>query len=128
MFHGGQLKAMPPKLRSDDGKHVVIRPLAYCRESDIARYAEARRFPIIPCRLCGSQPSSERRAIKQMLHAWSRQHPGRIESIFRSMQNVAPSQLADRDLFDFEGLSGDARANHDWLGIGARKLARLATR
>ena len=128
MFHGGQLKAMPPKLRSDDGKHVVIRPLAYCRESDIARYAEARRFPIIPCQLCGSQPSSERRAIKQMLRAWSRQHPGRIESIFRSMQNVAPSQLADRDLFDFEGLSGAAPGHHDWLGIGAQKLARGATR
>src|SRR5210317_2352482 len=100
MFHGGSLKAMPPKLRSDDGRHVVIRPLAYCSERDIARYASARRFPIIPCNLCGSQENLQRKKIKRMLADWSRENPGRIESIFAAIGNVAPSQLADRDLFD----------------------------
>lgn len=104
MFHGGRLKAMPPKLRSDDGQHVVIRPLAYCSEKDIAKYARARNFPIIPCNLCGSQENLQRGLIKQMLQGWEREHPGRIDSIFRSIQNVSPSQLGDRDLFDFAGL------------------------
>ncbi len=104
LFHGGKLKAMPPKLKSDDGAHILIRPLAYCREKDIARYAQARDFPIIPCKLCGSQDNLQRQAIKHMLQAWDKQHPGRIETIFRAMQNVAPSQLADRALFDFEKL------------------------
>ncbi len=104
LFHGGKLKAMPPKLKSDDGAHILIRPLAYCREKDITRYAQARAFPIIPCKLCGSQENLQRQAIKQMLQAWDRQHPGRIETIFRAMQNVAPSQLADGKLFDFRGL------------------------
>jgi tRNA 2-thiocytidine biosynthesis protein TtcA len=105
MFFGGKLKAMPPKLLSDDGEHVVIRPLAYCRESDIARYAQAREFPIIPCNLCGSQENLQRVAIKQMLADWEKQYPGRSETIFRAIGNVAPSQLADRDLFDFAGLN-----------------------
>ena len=104
MFHGGRLKAMPPKLRSDDGKHVVIRPLAYCSEKEIEKYARARKFPIIPCNLCGSQENLQRELIKQMLQDWEREHPGRTESIFRSIQNVSPSQLGDRDLFDFAGL------------------------
>ncbi len=104
MFYGGKLKAMPPKLRSDDGAHILIRPLAYCREKDIARYAQARAFPIIPCNLCGSQENHQRKAIKQMLQAWDRQHPGRLETIARALQNVAPSQLADGKLFDFRGL------------------------
>ena len=104
LFHGGSLKAMPPKLRSDDGRHVVIRPLAYCSERDIARYASARRFPIIPCNLCGSQENLQRKKIKRMLADWSRENPGRIESIFAAIGNVAPSQLADRDLFDFSAL------------------------
>ncbi|MEL6138193.1 MAG: tRNA 2-thiocytidine(32) synthetase TtcA [Cyanobacteria bacterium J06626_23] len=110
MFYGGRLKAMPPKLRTDDGQHVVIRPLAYCPEADIARYARYRAFPIIPCNLCGSQENLQRGQIKQMLQTWEREHPGRIDSLFRSVQNVSPSQLADRDLFDFVGLrsqSGD---------------------
>lgn len=104
LFHGGRLKAMPPKLRSDDGRHVVIRPLAYCREAEIADYAEARGFPIIPCNLCGSQENLQRQAVKAMLQQWEQTAPGRTDSIFRALQNVAPSQLADRDLFDFAGL------------------------
>ena len=104
MFHGGKMKAMPPKLKSDDGQNIVIRPLAYCRESDIEKYAEARNFPIIPCNLCGSQTNLERVKIKNMLQQWQKQFPGRVENIFRSMQNVAPSQLADRNLFDFASL------------------------
>ncbi len=104
MFHGGKLKAMPPKLKSDDGRNVVIRPLAYCKESDIARFAQWRKYPIIPCNLCGSQENLQRVRIKRMLREWEQHHPGRSENIFRSVQNVAPSQLADRDLFDFASL------------------------
>lgn len=102
LFHGGSLKAMPPKLRSDDGRHVVIRPLAYCAEADIAEYAALQGFPIIPCNLCGTAEKAQRKVIKQMLAEWDRQHPGRIESIFSAIGNVAPSQLADRSLFDFD--------------------------
>ncbi len=104
LFHGGKLKAMPPKLLSDDGRHVVIRPLAYVPERLIARYARARRFPLIPCTLCGSQANLQREAIGRMLAAWEREHPHRIESIFAALRNVAPSQLADPALFDFAGL------------------------
>lgn len=105
LFHGGQIKAMPPKLLSDDGRNVVIRPLAYCPEADLARLAEARQYPIIPCNLCGSQPNLQRQAIKQMLAQWERQHPGRIQTIFRSLSHVAPSQLCDPALFDFAALT-----------------------
>ncbi|MEM9948240.1 MAG: tRNA 2-thiocytidine(32) synthetase TtcA [Cyanobacteria bacterium P01_D01_bin.36] len=91
MFHGGTLKAMPPKLLTDDRRHIVIRPLAYCRETDIARYADFRKFPLIPCSLCGSQTNLQRVQIKQMLQAWKAESPGRVASIFRSVQNVAPS-------------------------------------
>lgn len=104
MFYGGKLKGMPPKLMSDDGKHIVIRPLAYCREKDIERFAEARAFPIIPCNLCGSQPNLQRQVIKDMLRDWDRRHPGRIETMFSAMQNVVPSHLADINLFDFKGI------------------------
>jgi tRNA 2-thiocytidine biosynthesis protein TtcA len=104
LFHGGKLKAMPPKLRSDDGKHVLIRPLAYCREKDIEKFAAYKQFPIIPCNLCGSQEGLQRQVVKEMLQQWDRQFPGRIESIFASLQNVAPSQLADTRLFDFINL------------------------
>ncbi|GAB4238485.1 MAG: tRNA 2-thiocytidine(32) synthetase TtcA [Stanieria sp.] len=107
MFHGGKLKAMPPKLLTDDQKHIVIRPLAYCPEKEIQRYANAREFPIIPCNLCGSQENLQRAQIKQMLQSWERENPGRIESLFRSIQNVAPSQLADTELFDFANLKTD---------------------
>src|SRR5688572_3989490 len=106
MFFGARLKAMPPKLKSDDGKHVVIRPLAYCAERDIARYARGRAFPIIPCNLCGSQENMKRREIKGMLASWESEDPGRTDRLFRSLQNVTPSHLADRDLFDFESLTG----------------------
>ena len=118
LFNGGRLKAMPPKLLSDDGRHVVIRPLAYCSEQDIARYAETRNFPIIPCNLCGSQPNLQRQAIKAMLKEWRKQHPGRIENIFRAIGNVSPSQLADHELFDFIGLGAEpagAATTRDWL-------------
>ena len=104
LFHGGRLKAMAPKFRSDDGRHVVIRPLAYVAEREIARYARARDFPIIPCNLCGSQPNLQRAAIKQMLAAWEREQPGRTESIFSALRNVEPAHLADTGLFDFAGL------------------------
>ncbi|PHV11991.1 tRNA 2-thiocytidine(32) synthetase TtcA [Chitinimonas sp. BJB300] len=104
MFHGGRLKAMPPKLVSDDGKHMVIRPLAYCREKDIERYAGMRQFPIIPCTLCGSQPNLQREVVGQMLKDWDKRFPGRLETMFRSLQNVVPSHLADPKQFDFVGL------------------------
>jgi len=104
LFHGGQLKAMPAKLASDDARHVVIRPLVYVAEADLAAYAEARRFPIIPCTLCGSQENLERKRIGEMLREWERNHPGRIESILRAMTEVRPSHLLDRKLFDFASL------------------------
>jgi len=107
MFHGSRLKAMPPKLRSDDGRNVVIRPLTYCREKDLIKYAEHKEFPIIPCNLCGSQENLQRQSIKAMLIDWDKKTPGRVESIFKSIQNVSPSQLADKELFDFVNLPLD---------------------
>ncbi len=104
MFHGGKLKSMPPKLVSDDGQQMVIRPLAYCAEKDIARYSEIVNFPIIPCNLCGSQENLQRQAIKSMLQDWSKRFPGRIESMFSAMQNIVPSHLADKNAFDFVNL------------------------
>ncbi|MDX1377103.1 MAG: tRNA 2-thiocytidine(32) synthetase TtcA [Burkholderiales bacterium] len=109
LFYGGTLKAMPAKLVSDDGRHVVIRPLAYVREDDLAGYAEARGFPIIPCSLCGSQDNLQRQAVRAMLREWEGRHPGRVESILRALSDVRPSHLMDRRLFDFAGLgSGPA--------------------
>lgn len=108
MFYGGKLKGMPPKLVSDNGEHVVIRPLAYCREKDIIKYANGKDFPVIPCNLCGSQPNLQRQNIKQMLNGWDKQFPGRIESMFRAMQNVVPSHLADNELFDFKSIDRDS--------------------
>jgi tRNA 2-thiocytidine biosynthesis protein TtcA len=104
LFFGGRLKAMAPKLLSDDGRHIVIRPLAYVAERDIARYARGRAFPLIPCKLCGSQENLQRVAVKQMLAAWEREHPGRTESIFSALRNVEPEHLADPRRFDFAGL------------------------
>lgn len=112
MFHGGKLKAMPPKLLSDDGENIVIRPLAYCRESDIKAYAEARSFPIIPCTLCGSQDNLERRNIKQMLQEWERKHKGRTENIFSAIRRLVPSHLADTEHFDFVNLGRDSGEQH----------------
>ena len=110
MFFNGKLKAMPPKLRSDDRSNVVIRPLAYCKEKDLDLYARYKEFPIIPCNLCGSQENLQRVQVKKMLAAWEREYPGRTETIFRSIRNVAPSQLADTKLFDFSSLRGEAPA------------------
>lgn len=101
LFFGGTLKAMPPKLLSDNKAHIVIRPLAYCKEKDIDAYARIRDFPLIPCNLCGSQENLQRQAMKEMLQDWDRRYPGRVETIFTALQHVAPSQLADRALFDF---------------------------
>ena len=105
MFFGGRIKAMPPKLLSDDGRHMVIRPLAYCPERLISRFAGAMRYPIIPCNLCGSQPNAQRQQVKAMLNQWARDFPGRIESLTTAMKHVVPSHLGDRDLFDFTQLA-----------------------
>lgn len=113
IFHGARMKAMPPKLRSDDGRNVVIRPLAYCREKDLIEYSEHKAFPIIPCNLCGSQENLQRQAIKSMLTEWDKKEPGRVESVFKSIQNVSPSQLADRNLFDFVNLPLDREGDRD---------------
>ena len=104
MFYGGKLKAMPPKLVSDNGEHVVIRPMAYVREKDIVKYAKERDFPIIPCNLCGSQPNLQRAVVGRMIEDWDKKFPGRVETMFRSLQNIVPSHLADTKLFDFQGL------------------------
>ena len=108
LFFGGRLKAMPPKLKTDDGAHMVIRPLAYCAENDIARFARAMEFPIIPCSLCGSQENLQRKQIKTMLRQWEQQYPGRSETIFRALRNVVSSHLLDEKQFDFSGLTIDA--------------------
>jgi len=117
MFFAGTLKAMPPKLLSDDGRNVLIRPLAYCKESDIAAYAELRDFPIIPCNLCGSQENLQRQVVKGMLQEWEQKTPGRLDIMFRALQNVAPSQLADRKLFDFASLTIDQQAEPRFLDV-----------
>lgn len=114
MLFGGKLKGMPPKLLTDDGAHVVIRPLAYCSENEIARYARGMEFPIIPCNLCGSQSNLQRQKIREMMADWDQRYPGRTESVFTAMQNIVPSHLADHTLFDFKGLRvGDALADMD---------------
>lgn len=104
MFYGGKMKAMPAKLVSDNGEHVVIRPLAFCKESELIQYGELKQFPIIPCNLCGSQPNLQRQNIKKMLNDWNEQSPGRIESMFTAMQNIVPSHLCDGKLFDFKNI------------------------
>jgi tRNA 2-thiocytidine biosynthesis protein TtcA len=104
MFYGGKLKAMPPKLVSDNGRHIVIRPLAYCKEKDLAAYAEIGDFPIIPCNLCGSQKNLQRQAVKEMMQQWDKQFPGRLETMFTALQNIQPSHLVDSTLYDFQGL------------------------
>jgi len=123
MFYGGKMKGMPPKLMSDDGKHIVIRPLAYCREKDIVRFSEARKFPIIPCNLCGSQPNLQRQVIGDMLREWDKRYPGRLETMFSAMQNVVPSHLADTALFDFKGIQhGDAVVDGGDLAFDRKTL------
>lgn len=110
LFHGGRLKAMPPKLVSDDGTHMVIRPLAYCRERDLEQYAALKAFPIIPCNLCGSQENLQRQVVKQMLREWDKRFPGRLDTMFSALQRISPSHLLDPNRFDFRGLTsgGDA--------------------
>jgi tRNA 2-thiocytidine biosynthesis protein TtcA len=114
LFHGGRLAAMPPKLKSDEGDNIVIRPLAYCRERDIAAYAGLKEFPIIPCNLCGSQEHLQRKQVRRMMDQWEQEHPARLEQIFAALGNVAPSQLADSALFDFAGLGAKGPAPN-WL-------------
>ncbi|MEE8221952.1 MAG: tRNA 2-thiocytidine(32) synthetase TtcA, partial [Nitrosomonadaceae bacterium] len=104
LFYGGKLKAMPPKLVSDDGRHIVIRPLVYCKEKDLAAYAEVEDFPIIPCNLCGSQKNLQRQVIKEMMQQWDKKFPGRLETMFTALRNVQPSHLVDNVLHDFQGL------------------------
>jgi tRNA 2-thiocytidine biosynthesis protein TtcA len=116
MFYAGKLKGMPPKLRSDDGKHIVIRPLAYVPEKLLERYAADMNFPIIPCDLCGSQPNLQRQAMKEMLRDWEKKHPGRVENLFRSMHHIVPSHLMDGEAFDFKNLE----ISTELSGIAAR--------
>jgi tRNA 2-thiocytidine biosynthesis protein TtcA len=111
MFFGGKLKGMPAKLVSDDGKHMVIRPMAYVKEADTERYAEVKQFPIIPCDLCGSQENLQRKQIKALMREWEKKHPGRVESIFSSLSTVVPSHLMDREMFGFTDLKADGEAN-----------------
>ena len=128
LFNGGRIKAMPAKLLSDDGQNVIIRPLSYCSEDDITRYAATRNFPIIPCDLCGTQPNLQRQQIKAMLSGWKKAHPGRIENIFRAISHVSPSQLADHELFDFINLSQTSQvANEapDWPITGNKIQGRM---
>lgn len=113
MFYGGKLKGMPAKLVSDDGNNIVIRPLAYCAEKDLIQYAELKKFPIIPCNLCGSQPNLQRQVIKEMLNEWSKKYPGRIQTMFRAMQNIVPSHLMDTKQFDFVNIQSTGEANPD---------------
>ena len=113
MFYGGKLKTMPPKLASDDGKHVVIRPLAYCEEKDLADWAEVKQFPIIPCTLCGSQENLKRREAKALLREWENKFPGRVETMLTALQNITPSHMLDRALFDFKAVAATGRAEPD---------------
>jgi tRNA 2-thiocytidine biosynthesis protein TtcA len=115
MFHGGRLAAMPPKLQSDNGKNCVIRPLSYVRERDLQAYADHKGYPIIPCNLCGSQEQLQRKQVRRMMDGWEAEHGNRIEQVFAALTNIAPSQLADRRLFDFATLGGDPAVAPDWL-------------
>jgi tRNA 2-thiocytidine biosynthesis protein TtcA len=133
LFYGGKLKAMPPKLLSDDGRHMIIRPLAYCRERDLERFSQVKQFPIIPCNLCGSQPNLQRQVIRDMINDWDKRYPGRTESMFRGLQNIVPSHLADTTLFDFRGLhigdsvpEGDMAFDKETIDPTAPERAMLA--
>src|SRR5579864_5977723 len=127
LFHGGRLKAMAPKLRSDDGRHIVIRPLAYIAERDIARYTRGMGFPLIPCTLCGSQPNLQRRAIKQMLAGWEREQPGRVESILSALRHVEPQTLADTRLVDFGALRATQSGPSQSEPVQAGATTRVAS-
>jgi tRNA 2-thiocytidine biosynthesis protein TtcA len=123
LLFGGKMKAMPPKLVTDDDAHVVIRPLAYCPEKDIARFARGMEFPIIPCNLCGSQDNLQRQKIREMMADWDRRYPGRTESVFTAMQNVVPSHLADNGLFDFRGLTLDTPVDEGDIAFDAPEIS-----
>jgi len=122
LLFGGKLKAMPPKLVTDDRAHVVIRPLAYCAESDIAKFARGMEFPIIPCNLCGSQENLQRQKIKEMMQDWDKRYPGRTEAVFTAMQNIVPSHLADNGLFDFQGLTLDTWVEEGDIAFDAPEM------
>ena len=128
LFNGSKLSAMPPKLLSDDGRNIVIRPLSYCREADLASYAEFRGFPIIPCNLCGSQENLQRQQIKSMLRQWEQEQPDRVGNIFRALQNIAPSQLADNRLFPFRELAIDRSAEPAAYPFGAAQVTHRSNR
>ena len=128
MFYGSKLSAMPPKLLSDDKRNIVIRPMAYCKESDLEKYAQIKGFPIIPCNLCGSQENLQRQNIKAMLQQWEHENPGRIQSIFGALKNIKPSQLADTELFDFDNLSMDrsgGRAEYEYESAAVSSSSKL---
>jgi tRNA 2-thiocytidine biosynthesis protein TtcA len=128
MFFGGKLKGMPPKLQSDDGRHMVIRPLAYVPEGELVRWAEQRQFPIIPCTLCGSQENLQRKQVAAMLREWEKKHPGRLDNMLHALQNVVPSHLADGTLHDFKGLTVTGVADPEGdKGFDAEDLAPEAT-
>jgi tRNA 2-thiocytidine biosynthesis protein TtcA len=127
MLFGGKLKAMPPKLVTDDGAHVVIRPLAYCAEADIAKFSRGMEFPIIPCNLCGSQDNLQRQKIREMMQDWDKRYPGRTEAVLTAMQNVVPSHLADNSLFDFRGLTLDTLVDEGDIAFDAPDLAMTGT-
>jgi tRNA 2-thiocytidine biosynthesis protein TtcA len=126
LFYSGRLKAMPPKLRADDGRNIVIRPMSYCRERDLQLWADYKKFPIIPCNLCGSQENLQRQAIKAMLNTWEHQFPGRVETIFGALSRVSPSQLLDRNLFDFANLALDRTESTNEQEVGEQPV-ELAT-
>jgi len=127
LLFGGKVKAMPPKLVTDDKSHIVIRPLAYCAEADIAKFARGMEFPIIPCNLCGSQENMQRQKIREMMQDWDKRYPGRTESVFTAMQNVVPSHLADLDLFDFRGLTLDTPVDEGDIAFDSPELPMTGT-
>jgi tRNA 2-thiocytidine biosynthesis protein TtcA len=127
LLFGGKIKAMPPKLVTDDKAHVVIRPLAYCAEADIAKFARGMEFPIIPCNLCGSQDNLQRQKIREMMQDWDKRYPGRTESVFTAMQNIVPSHLADNALFDFRGLTLDTPVAEGDIAFDSPELPMMGT-
>jgi tRNA 2-thiocytidine biosynthesis protein TtcA len=128
LFYGGKMKGMSPKLQSDNGRHIVIRPLAYVAEADLDEWAQLRRFPIIPCDLCGSQETLQRKQVKQLLQAWEREHPGRTESMFRALGDVVGSHLMDRKLFDFANLAPGAPAGAQARGEAVGQVVHFHDR
>ncbi|HZX30541.1 MAG TPA: tRNA 2-thiocytidine(32) synthetase TtcA, partial [Rhodocyclaceae bacterium] len=123
----GKIKAMPPKLVTDDKAHIVIRPLAYCAEADIAKFARGMEFPIIPCNLCGSQANLQRQKVREMMQEWDRRYPGRTEAVFTAMQNIVPSHLADNSLFDFKGLTLDSHVDEGDIAFDSPEMPMVGT-